>query len=174
MTQTLSFISTAATRWRSAAGRWLGRWTGGGRVAIRLRLDRSTPGAHLMWDIANEGATPITLTRLVLRTHGDTGEGVPLAQPHLLRSHEQVLIPTDVDWTLLSARSIAVADAEGREHRVSRRQLAAIQQQLRTLIERRVYVPSARDWLSGAADMAFGFVILGLGFFMLMWVIATG
>jgi len=24
-------------------------------VAVRLRLDRSAPGAHLMWDIANVG-----------------------------------------------------------------------------------------------------------------------
>jgi hypothetical protein len=42
------------------------------------------------------------------------------------------------------------------------------------LIERRDYAPSAKDWLSGATDMAFGVVILGLGFFMLLWVIATG
>jgi hypothetical protein len=41
-------------------------------------------------------------------------------------------------------------------------------------LERRVYRASARDFLSGAADLTFGVVILGLGFFMLMWVIATG
>ena len=32
---------------------------------------------------------------------------------------------------------------------------------------------SAQDFLHGAADLTFGIVILGLGFFMLMWVIAT-
>ena len=39
--------------------------------------------------------------------------------------------------------------------------------------ERGVYRASARDFLHGAADLTFGIVILGLGFFMLMWVIAT-
>jgi len=40
--------------------------------------------------------------------------------------------------------------------------------------EQRVYKASAQDFLHGAADLTFGFLILGLGFFMLMWVIATG
>ena len=39
--------------------------------------------------------------------------------------------------------------------------------------ERRVYKASAQDFLHGAADLTFGVVILGLGFFMLIWVIAT-
>jgi hypothetical protein len=39
--------------------------------------------------------------------------------------------------------------------------------------ERRVYKASAREFLHGAADLTVGIVILGLGFFMLMWVIAT-
>jgi hypothetical protein len=94
--------------------------------------------------------------------------------PQILKSQEHVLLPTDVDWSLLSARSISVGDAAGREHFVSRRQLRGIQDQLGSLIDRRVYTPSAKDWLYGATDMAFGVVILGLGFFMLMWVIATG
>jgi hypothetical protein len=33
---------------------------------------------------------------------------------------------------------------------------------------------SAHDFLVGAADLTFGMVILGLGFFLLLWVIATG
>lgn len=44
----------------------------------------------------------------------------------------------------------------------------------RQLFERGVYKASAQDFLHGAADLTFGVVILGLGFFMLMWVIATG
>jgi hypothetical protein len=40
-------------------------------------------------------------------------------------------------------------------------------------VERRVYKAPANEFLRGAADLTFGFVILGLGFFMLMWVIAT-
>lgn len=37
-----------------------------------------------------------------------------------------------------------------------------------------LYRASAQDFLHGAADLTFGFLILGLGFFMLMWLIATG
>ncbi|MCU1384810.1 MAG: hypothetical protein JWL71_3507 [Acidobacteria bacterium] len=40
--------------------------------------------------------------------------------------------------------------------------------------ERRVHRASAREFLHGAADLTFGILILGLGFFMLMWIIATG
>jgi hypothetical protein len=44
----------------------------------------------------------------------------------------------------------------------------------RQQFERRIYKASAQDFLRGAADLTLGVVILGLGFFMLMWVIATG
>ena len=147
-------------------------------IVVRLRLDRSGPGSHLMWDIANVGPDPIAVTKLVI--HGRIGRGnesttaVPLGIPPVLQTGDHALLPTDVDWTLLSARSIAVCDADDREHLVSRAQLRTIQEQLGNLIDRRIYTPSAQDWLSGATDMAFGVVILGLGFFMLMWVIATG
>jgi hypothetical protein len=156
--------------WRSLAA--------DGSVAVRLRLDRSAPGAHLMWDIANPGPEPITVTRLVLETgrplRPNRAETIALRVSQTLAAGESALIATDVDWTLLSARALAVGDATGRTHAVSRRQLTAIQSRLRRLIERRERVPSARDWLSGATNLAFGVVILGLGFFMLMWVIATG
>jgi len=145
-------------------------------VRVRLRLDRSAPGAHLMWDIANVGRAPITVNKLIIRAGrgAQNAQMVALGMPQVLQAREHALIPTDVDWTLLSARTIAVADANGREHRVSGKQLAAIQEQLRQLIDRRDYSASASDWLSGATNLAFGVVILGLGFFMLMWVIATG
>jgi len=145
-------------------------------VAVRLRLDRSAPGAHLMWDIANIGRAPITVEKLVLHLGrgARNAETVALGVPQVLEAREHALIPTDVDWTLLSAKAIAVADGDGREHPVSKKQLAAIQQQLRLLIDRRDDSASANDWLYGAANLAFGVVILGLGFFMLMWVIATG
>jgi hypothetical protein len=142
-------------------------------VAVQLRLDRSGPGSHLMWDIANVGGDPITVTKLVISSRMGP-QIVPLAIAHVLETQEHTLVPTDVDWTLLSATSMAVCDADGREHRVPRRQLKLIQEQLERLIERRVYCASARDWLYGATNLAFGMVILGLGFFMLMWVIATG
>jgi hypothetical protein len=41
-------------------------------------------------------------------------------------------------------------------------------------LERHVDKASAHDFLVGAADLTFGMVILGLGFFLLLWVIATG
>lgn len=153
-------------------------WLRPDTVAVRLRLDRSGLGSHLMWDIANVGPAPLVVTKLIIHTRAGrdmvSGETVPLGLPHVLQSQDHVLLPTDVDWSLLSARSIAVGDADGREHIVPAAQLKAIQEQLGSLIERRVYTPSAKDWLYGATDMAFGVVILGLGFFMLMWVIATG
>ena len=40
-------------------------------------------------------------------------------------------------------------------------------------LERPIYKASAHEFLHGAADLTVGIVILGLGFFMLMWVIAT-
>ena len=142
-------------------------------LAVRLRLDRAGPGAHLVWDIANTGPEPITVTRLLIRTRTG-GSTVPLGLAHVLNTQEHARVPTDVDWTLLSATSMAVCDGQGGEHPVSREQLTLIQEQLSSLIERRVYTPSATDWLSGATHLAVGVVILGLGFFMLMWVIATG
>jgi len=142
-------------------------------VAVRLRLDRSGPGSHLVWDIANTGPEPITVTRLIIRTRTG-GSTVPLGLAQILNTQEHTRVPTDVDWTLLSATSMAVGDGQGGEHLVSKEQLKLIQDQLGSLLERRVYTPSAQDWLSGATDLAAGVVILGLGFFMLMWVIATG
>jgi hypothetical protein len=67
-------------------------------------------GSYLVWDIANVGGDPITVTKLV--TYSRTGPDiVPLGMAHELKRHE---------------------------------------------------------------NLTFGMVILGLGFFMLMWVIATG
>jgi hypothetical protein len=172
MAQTITLIAVALAVGLAA---WLvyRRRTSSDTVSISIRLDRSAPGAHLMWDIANAGSAPVTVTKLVVHTR-ERGETVPLGLPQLLRPQEGVLLPTDVDWALLSARSIAVVDATGREHVVSRRQLSRIQEQLRSLIDRRDYQVSARDWLFVGTDLAFGVVLLGLGFFMLMWVIATG
>jgi hypothetical protein len=177
MAQALTLIFILAALGIAA---WFARhtWWRTDTVAIRLRLDHTGPGAHLMWDIGNLGQTPIVVTRLIIRTR--TGRSDPVAHnvdmhtPQVLQPQEHALLPTDADWTLLKATSMAVVDADGREHLVSRTQLTAIQDQLGSLVERRDYAPSAKDWLSGAADMAFGVVILGLGFFMLMWVIATG
>jgi hypothetical protein len=149
------------------------RSKGADAVAVRLRLDRSGPGSHLVWDIANTGPEPITVTRLLIRTRTG-GSTVPLGLAQVLNTQEHTRVPTDVDWTLLSATSMAVCDGHGGEHLVSKDQLKLIQEQLGSLVERRVYTPSASDWLNGATDLAAGVVILGLGFFMLMWVIATG
>lgn len=143
-------------------------------VQVFIRLDRPEPGAHLIWDIVNTGEQPVTITKLIVHGRGSAADTVPLGLPKVLAKADRMTLPTDVDWTLLAARSIAVADSTGHEYHASKRQLVAIQDQLRRLIDRRAYNPSARDFISGAADLAFGVVILGLGFFMLMWVIATG
>jgi len=172
MVQLLTLISILMA---IALGVWLVARTRGQKdaVAVRLRLDRSGPGSYLMWDIANVGVAPITVTKLVI--YSRTGPNIqPLGIAQVLEREEHTLVPTDVDWTLLSATSMAVCDADGREHPVARQQLKLIQEQLGMLIERRDYTPSASDWLYGATNLAFGMVILGLGFFMLMWVIATG
>ena len=154
------------------------RYFGAGRrrdeVRVAIRLDREAPGAHLIWDITNVGDTPVTVTKLIV--HGGNGKDktVPLGLARVLEPQDSAVLPTDVDWSLLAAKSVAVADSSGREHQASRRELATIQEHLRELIDRRVDTPSAREFLFGATDLAFGVVILGLGFFMLMWVIATG
>lgn len=172
MVQLLTLISIIMA---ISLGVWLIARTRGQHdsVAVRLRLDRSGFGSHLVWDIANVGVEPITVTKLVISSK--TGPNVvPLGIAHVLERQEHTFVPTDVDWTVLSATSMAVCDAEGGEHLVPRRQLKLIQEKLGTLIERPAYSPSARDWLYGATNLAFGMVILGLGFFMLMWAIATG
>jgi hypothetical protein len=143
-------------------------------IKVAIRLDKAAPGAHLIWDVTNTGAEPVTLTQFVV--HGRKGSGAIVSSllPATLASHDRIIVPTDVDWSLLAARSIAVVDALGQEHYAVRRQLARIQEDLREVIDRRVHASSARDFLVGATDLAFGVAILGLGFFMLMWVIATG
>jgi len=163
----LSLAAYAIWRYRSAL-------FPGDAVRVAIHLDREAPGAHLIWDITNVSTSPVTITKLIV--HGGKGKNntVPLGLPRLLQPQDSAVLPTDVDWSLLAARSVAVADSTGREHEASRRELAHIQEHLRQLIDRRVYTPSAREFLFGATDLAFGVVILGLGVFMLMWVIATG
>lgn len=142
-------------------------------LQVRIRLDRPEPGAHLIWEINNTGTKSVTLTKLIVHGPGKGADTVPLGLPCVLAPQDGITLPTDVDWSLLAARSISAADSTGHEHHASKRQLVAIQDQLRRLIDRRTNT-SARDFIAGAADLAFGVVILGLGFFMLMWVIATG
>jgi hypothetical protein len=142
-------------------------------VLVSIRLDHATPGAHLIWEILNQGRAPVTLTKLIIHSKTGAVDSWPLTIPKLLAPADRLLVPTDVDWSLLGARTIAVGDTDGAEHQASGRQLADIQDQLHDLIDRRVYVRSAQDWLFGAANLAFGVVILGLGFFMLMWTLAT-
>ena len=107
-------------------------------VQVSIRLDRPEPGAHLIWDILNTGDQPVTITKLIVHGRGDAVDTVPLGLPRALAKQDRIILPTDVDWTLLAARSIAVADSTGHEHHASRRQLAAIQDQLRRLVDRRV------------------------------------
>jgi hypothetical protein len=141
---------------------------------VDVRLDRSAPGAHLIWHIVNAGKRPITLTKLIVKPRSGAALSVGLDSSKLLQPQDHVIVPTDVDWSLLSARSVAAVDALGGEHSPPRKQLEAIKGQLRELIDRRVYATTAGEFLLGATNLAMGVVILGLGVFMLMWVIATG
>jgi hypothetical protein len=150
------------------------RWLTSPPVRVSIQIDHGAPGSHLLWDIENTGPEPVTLTRLIVHGKRGAADTVPLGLPHVLEPADHLVLPTDVDWSLLSASSIAAADAEGNEYAAPRAQLEAVRAKLRESIDRRESSLSARDFLSGAADMAFGVVILGLGFFMLMWAIATG
>lgn len=179
MTQTMTLLIPVALAgvvlWWIRA-RLLSRET----MRVSIRLDSSTPGAHVIWDIVNIDSASAVLTSFVINPrHVGEGRGesvatVPLATAESLQPGECAQLSMDVDWRLLTARSIAACDTVGRAHRAPASQLEAVQAQLRELIDRRVHPASARDWLFGAANLAFGVVILGLGFFMLMWVIATG
>ena len=148
---------------------------GRGRVRVTIRLDHSGVGAHLIWTIDNHAGEPVTISRLLFRgAHASTAE-LPLEPPRTIEPQGQLILPIDVDWNLLGAHEIAAVDADGHEHEPPRRQLSQVQERLRHAIDRRRATPaSARDFLSGATDLAFGVMILGLTFFMLMWVIATG
>jgi len=143
-------------------------------IVVAIRLDKAAPGAHLIWNIINTGAEPVTLTKFIVHGRNGPADIMTSALPATLASRDRIIVPTDVDWTLLAARSIAVADTHGEEHYAARQQLVGIQEELRERIDRRMHSSSARDFLAGATDLAFGVAILGLGFFMLMWVIATG
>jgi hypothetical protein len=175
MTQTITIVTLLVIagyslwRYRHRAAR-----PGETSIRVAIRLDREAPGAHLIWDITNVGSLPVTITKLIVHGHRGATNTVPLGLPHVLKPEDSTLVPTDVDWRLLAATSVAVADDTGHEHAASRRELATIQEHLHQLIDRRTHVTSAREFLFGATDLAFGVVILGLGFFMLMWVIATG
>jgi hypothetical protein len=174
MTQILTIVTFLALAAGFALWRYRRASREGKSIRVTVRMDREAPGAHLIWDITNAGTSPVTLTKLVVHGRHGAGDAVALALPRPLSPQESVLLPTDVDWSLLAAKSIAVVDSTGREHHASHRDVASIQEHLRQLIDRRVQTTSAREFLFGATDLAFGVVILGLGFFMLMWVIATG
>lgn len=146
-----------------------------GRVRVAIRLDHSGVGAHLIWTITNGRTEPVTMRQIVFRGAHGSAATVHLDPPRTIAPQGQLILTTDVDWNLLGAHAIAVVDAGGHAHEAPRRRLAAVQDNLRQAIDRRRSTPSsARDFLSGAADLAFGVMLLGLGFFMLMWVIATG
>ena len=149
-------------------------WFTPSSVRVGLRVDHGVPGSHLIWDVQNTGAEPATLTKLVVRGPRGKKTTMGLELPHVLAPQDRFVLPTDVDWGLLSAQSVAFVDTDGCEYRAPKHQFTEVRDQLRATIERRSTSLSARDFLFGAAEMAFGLAILGLGFFMLMWAIATG
>lgn len=162
MTQTLTSLTDI---WRFITRR---------PVRLSIDIDHGVPGSHLIWDIENTGDCPVILRKLVVHGQNGSTDTVSLGLPHVLAPRDHLVLPTDVDWSLLNAKSVAAVDVDGREYPAPRRQLAAICAQMRDAIARPANSLSARDFLSGAADLAFGVAILGLGVFMLMYAIATG
>jgi len=147
-------------------------------VHVSIRLDGSAPGAHLLWNVVNTSPAAVTLTHFAITPrHAGDGRGessadIPLPQEEMIEPGARAHLSMDVDWRLVLARAVAVCDTQGAEHLAPGDQLRLVQGQLHEVIDRRI--SSARDWLFGAANLAFGVMILGLGFFMLMWIIATG
>jgi hypothetical protein len=141
-------------------------------LQVSIAIDHGVPGSHLIWNIENTGDRPITLTRLVVHGRHGSSETVALGLSHVLAPQDHLVLPTDVDWSLLQATSVAAVDVDGREYEAPRRQLADICSQMREAIDQPANSQSARDFLAGAANLAVGVAILGLGFFMLMYVIA--
>jgi hypothetical protein len=146
-----------------------------GGVQVSVRLDHTGVGAHLIWTITNGTPTPITLRQLVFRGAHRAATVVPLDPPRVVAPQGQITLAVEVDWNLLGAHEVAVIDADNRSHSAAPHQLAQAQSALRQTVDRRRPAPrSAREFLHGAADLAFGAMILGLGVFMLMYMIATG
>lgn len=162
MEQTLTFITGI---WRNLTR---------APVRVSLEIDHDVPGSHLIWDIANIGDRPVRLAKLIVKGRHGVSQTMPLGLPHVLAPQDHLVLPTDIDWTILKARSVAAVDEDGREYHAPRQQLASIREQMREAIDRPANSLSARDFLVGAADLVFGVMILGLGFFMLMYTIATG
>ncbi len=149
-------------------------WFSPTSIRVGLRVDHAVPGSHLIWNIENTGSEPVTLTKVVVRGARGRETTTVLQMPHVLAPHDQFVWPTDVDWGLLAAESVAFVDADGHEHPAPKDQFSRMRNQLRAAIDRPATSLSAQDFLFGAVEMAFGIAILGLGFFMLMYAIATG
>jgi hypothetical protein len=93
--------------------------------------------------------------------------------PQVLAPGDHLVLPTDADWNLVRAKAVTAVDVDGREYAAPRAQVAGVRAQMRRSIDWPA-VLSADDFLFGAANLTFGFLILALGVFLLMWVIATG
>jgi len=161
-----------AQRLTSVAGLWRALTRPALRVSVRF--DHPPPGSHLIWNIENASDHAIVLTKLIVRGDMSAIDTVQLKLPHVLAPQDRMVLPTDVDWGFLAAKGLAAVDVDGREYDAPRRELVAVRDQMRDSIARPATTLSARDFLFGAADLTVGMAILGLGIFMLMWVIATG
>ena len=143
-------------------------------LRLSIHIDHGIPGSHLIWDIENASDRPLILTKLIVHGRHGAADTVPLELPHVLAPRDRLVLPTDVDWSLLGATSLAAADVDGEEYLAPRRQVAAVRAQMRESIVRPATTLSAREFLAGAADLTFGVAILGLGMFMLIWMLIEG
>jgi hypothetical protein len=106
-------------------------------VSVRLaHVPRST-ASHLIWTVANTTNAPVAVARLIV--HETTGPGVVIATalPAAVPPQRALVFPSDVDWTVLTARSIGVIDEAGREHVLPRKAFSELKRQLHRLIDYR-------------------------------------
>ena len=144
------------------------------RLRVTGRLDHQGPGAHVVWTVVNQGRAPRTLSQLVLQGPNDSATIIEIEPKLIVKSRDRVALATELDWNVLTARSISLIDSAGKRHPIRHRTLARVRSQLRQMLRGSPPAGSAHDWLYGTANLAFGVVILGLGLFMLLWVLYTG
>jgi hypothetical protein len=138
------------------------------------RVNHQGAGAYVVWTIANNSRNPLSPINLHVRSRDRSIQTIAIVANGTVKPRSRITFASELDWSFLTADSIVVADAHGRHHRLRRRDLARLRRQLREMTHRPLNAGSAREWVHGTANLALGIALLGLGVFMLLWVIATG
>jgi len=95
MTQTMTLVSTVALA--GVVLWWLReRFTPRETLRVSVRLDSSMPGSHLIWNIVNTDAQPVTLTSFAINPRhlgdgrGESIAAVPLATAETLQPGDRI------------------------------------------------------------------------------------